>query len=267
MMEHRLFEELRNEAVKHREPISLPNGSVGIILPKDHNLHEAAPKDVPLTHVKQKVTLYDEASFVEYVNAFKTEHTRVFGLPGFVKGTPYVAAIFDYHKPQKGPDRTDHIAVFKPQYSEQWNVWRHNTGDEISQHEFAEFIEEKRADIVTPSAAELIDLIQNFKASKKVEFDSVTYQPNGDIKIGYEERTTSNGAIDVPDKLTIGIPIYFMGDAYSINVLMRYRMATGAVKFVLKMDRPDIMEADAFNSILNSIKTGTDLPMHIGEMG
>lgn len=109
--------------------------------------------------------------------------------------------------------------------------------------------------------------MRTFKANKKTDFDSVMYQPDGSVMLNYSEKVEQQGTSGkLPEMMQIGIPIYFRGEAYQIDVLVRYRVGGGGVKFDLSFDRLDVVEDHAFKVILDGIATATEVPVLIGEV-
>ncbi|MBC6444594.1 MAG: DUF2303 family protein [Alphaproteobacteria bacterium GM202ARS2] len=246
-----------------RHTFDRPDGGEVLVVPQGCDVHAMPPVEPPLPRIRQNPVFHDEASFIAYVQRFKTVETQLFAEPGFIATKPHVTAVFDYHHASGDPDRLAHIAVFHPRYSDQWKLWTGATLG-MEQAEFAEFIEENRTDIVDPPAAQLLDMARNFRASKKTNYDAVVYQANGDIKIGYDETTDAKGEVAVPAELELGIPVYFRGNPYSVSVFMRYRVGTGNVTFFLKVDRADIIENDAFNDIVSRIGTAVAIDPYVG---
>ena len=243
-----------------------PNGGKIIFVPEGYRAEKVNPLDEPLTRIKQGVTFHDRDSFVNYVNRFKSDATRLFAEPGFL--SPHgaaVTAVLDYHQPGQ-PDYAVHVATYKPRYSEQWKTWGQAASGTLRQAEFAEFIEENRADVSAPEAAVLLDIIRTFKASRKIEFDSVVYQPNGDVKLAYEDKT-QQGTSTLPEQMQLGIPVYFRGTRYAVPVFIRYKVGGGAVQFQLKLDRPDVIEDEAFSELTDDIATKTSIEVYIGRRG
>lgn len=240
-----------------------PDGGKLVIVPQGYRTEHIDPAMPP--RIKQAVTLHDRDSFIAYVNRFKTPDTRIFAEPGFLaSGQAKIVAVIDYHGAAKA-DHGGHSATYAPRYSDQWNRWRNACAQPMRQAEFAEFVEEVRGDIVNPEAAKLLDIVRTFKASKRVEFDSVTYQPNGDVKLGYEERTEQKGTSGaLPETMEIGIPVYFRGTAYKVPVLVRYKVGQGAVAFQLKLDRADIIEDAAFGELTKAIGEATSIDPYLG---
>jgi len=251
-------------AVASRAPAhEAPDGRKVVFVPEGYMPVEYPPAMPP--RIIQNVTLHDRDSLVAYVNRFKSAATRLFAEPGFLAGgQAKIVAVIDYHEASKA-DHGEHVATYAPRYSDQWQRWHKACAAPMKQAEFAEFIEEVRADIVEPNAANLLDIVRTFKASKRVEFDSVAYQPNGDVKLVYDERTEQKGSSGVlPETMKLGIPVYFRGQPYAVPVLVRYRVGQGAVGFQLKMDRSDIIEDAAFNELAKAVGEATGIDFYLG---
>jgi uncharacterized protein YfdQ (DUF2303 family) len=243
-----------------------PDGGKIIVVPQGYRAEKVPPLEPKLPRIRQGVTLHDRDSFTAYVNRFKQgEATRLFAEPGFLaSGAARVVAVIDYHLNSQA-DHGAHTATYSPRYSDQWQRWQKACAQPMKQAEFAEFIEEVRADIVEPDAAKLLDIVRTFKASKKVEFDSVVYQPNGDVKLVYDERTEQKGSSGLlPEQMKLGIPVYFRGSAYAVPVLVRYRVSNGAVAFSLKVDRADVIEDTAFSELTKAIGEATGIDCYLG---
>lgn len=244
---------------------SMPDGGVGIVVPNGYRIERVPPLEPALPRIRQAVTMHDVASFVAYVNRFKGTATQIFAEPGFIAGgKPSLTAALDYHAPF-APDHVAHVASYAPRYSEQWTRWKAACAQPMRQADFAEFVEEVRADITSPSAAALLDIVRAFKASKKIEFDSVTYQANGDVRLTYDERTEQKGSSGVlPEQMQIGIPVYFRGPSYAVDVFVRYKVANAAVMFSLKIDRADVVEDAAFAEITGIVANETHITPYLG---
>lgn len=243
-----------------------PDGGKLVIIPNGYTAEKVMPLDPPLTRIRAGVTMHDRDSFVAYVNRYKSDATQLFAEPGFLSqgGKATVAAVMDYHLPTKA-DYGAHSAVYAPRYSEQWQRWHKACAQPMKQAEFAEFIEEVRADIAEPDAARLMDIVRSFKASKRVEFDSVTYQSNGDVTLVYDEKTEQKGQSGpLPETLKLGIPVYFRGTVYAVPVFVRFKVGGAAVAFHLKMDRTDIIEDAAFGELTQQISEATGIGVYLG---
>lgn len=254
-----------NIALSRAPSHDTPDGGKIVVIPEGYRAERVAPLDQPLTRIKQAVTLHDRDSFTAYVNRYKSEATRIFAEPGFLAGgAARVVATIDYHKPDAA-DYGVHVVTYSPRYSDQWVRWHKATKEPMKQAEFAEFVEEVRADIVQPEAANLLDIVRSFKASRKTEFDSVVYQPNGSVSLTYDDRTEQKGASGaLPEVMKLGIPVYFRGTAYAVPVFVRFKVGSGAVQFSLKLDRADVIEDAAFGELTKQINEATDIDVYLG---
>ena len=265
-VDNNILETALNTVAARAPSHDTPDGGRLVLVPPGYRTETVAPLEPKLSRIRQDVTLHDRDSFVAYVNRFKSDATRIFAEPGFIASDDraHVVAVMDYHAPG-GVDHAVHSATYTPRYSEQWRRWTAVCERPLKQAEFAEFIEEVRADIVDPDAARLLDIVRTFKASKKVEFDSLTYQSDGSVKLVYDEKTQQSGSSGaLPEQMKIGIPVYFRGAPYAVSVLVRYRVGQGAVMFHLKIDRADVVEDVAFSDITKAIGEATGIDCYLG---
>ena len=263
----KLIERLLARGAERAPAQLMPNGGTALVVPPGYSVKEMPPLEPLLPRIRQSVLMHDQTSFIAYVNRFKTPATQLFVEPGFLaSGKAMIGAAVDYHEPGR-PDHMAHRVAYAPRYSEQWQRWQAICGKLLKQVDFAELIEEARGDITAPLAAQLLDIVRAFKASKKVEFDSVVYQPNGDVRLVYDERTEQTGTSGLlPEKLAIGIPVYYRGSAYAIDVWVRYKVDGGAVKFTLKIDRADVVEDVAFEELTRAIGAAVGIVPYLGRV-
>lgn len=261
-----VFTEAYAVGALNRAPQGLPDGSMAIVIPKGYEAKVFPPLEKMLLRVRENILLYDADSFIRYLNTYKQQGTRIFAEPGFLSQTKCarLVAVIDYHTGTLAPDHAAHVVTYAPRYSDQWSRWVPGPGA-MKQGEFAEFVEENRQDIVAPDAAKLLDIVRAFKASKKVEFNSVVYQTNGDATLVYDEKTEQTGASGpVPEQMKLGIPVYFRGPVYSVPVFVRFKVGSGAVNFLIKPDRADVIEDAAFHEVVKRVTEATGVEAYIG---
>ena len=259
------LEKALNIAVSRAPSHETPDGGKIIVIPEGYRAERVGPLETPLPRIKQAVILHDRDSFIAYLNRYKSEATRIFAEPGFLaNGAARVVATMDYHQPNAA-DYGVHVATYSPRYSDQWMRWHTAAKTPMKQAEFAEFIEETRADIVEPEAAKLLDIVRTFKASRKTEFDSVVYQPNGSVSLTYDDKTEQKGASGaLPETMKLGIPVYFRGTPYAVPVFVRFKVGGGAVQFALKIDRADVIEDAAFGELTKQVHEATGIDVYLG---
>lgn len=278
---------------KAPQTISLPDRSTALITrDKDGGdvLNVIPFKEADLLRIEQRVTLHDEDSLIKYLKRFGLPHTKIFARPGFLAGGQAdITAIIDYHEgvpelgydevppPERGqpskntPQHVKHFAVFPPRHSEEWARWNAICNKATGQEELAEFFEECRVDIQEPHAAPLLDIVRTMKVTKDVSYDSLTYQPNGSKNLTYKEdvkqQTGGNIANQLPEKIKLGIPVYFRGPRIEVEVFVRYKLSNGKLLFTLKIDRPDRIENHAFETLLKKVSDAVDVEVFYGTAG
>jgi len=215
--------------------------------------------------IKQEATLYDADSFIDYVQEFKTGATLIF----FDVQDESFAAAFDYHKLEE-PSWCDHSARFKPRRSVEFEAWLSANRKQMTQVEFARFIEENMPDIVEPPSAQLLQMTLTFEAKKSVEFASGVRLSSGQIQFQYDEivrGAAQKGTIEVPETFILGIPIHVNGPAYRINVRLRWRLQEGKVVFWYELVRPHRYIQDALKEIGERVAKETAAPLLSGSVG
>jgi uncharacterized protein YfdQ (DUF2303 family) len=248
-----------------RAPIAIdPEGPLGVytVVPKDYkitSLEQFLPRPLRIT---QAVMLYDTDSFIGYLKEFMTGATIIFF---DAEGEQFVAA-FDYHEIGK-PSWCAHSATYKPRRSVEFTTWMDGNRKQMTQVDFARFLEENLPDIAEPNSADLLQVALTFEAKKSVEFSSGVRLNNGQIQFQYDEvvrGTAQKGTIEIPEKFVLGIPIHLNGPAYRIDVRLRWRLTDGKVVFWYEVVRPHRFIEHALKEIRERIASDTAIPILAG---
>jgi len=279
------MDELSVDLIKHFEQrglqsigkrVDLPDGRQLIIKPIEMDYIDVKPLDPILTRIKQRVEFPHLGSFCKYVESFKEPDTLIFA----DISTSSVVCIFDYHESgNKDPKSTNpsvpnhcrHFAIFKPKFSLEWERWTKFANTEHSQVDFAEFLEENAIDIIDPESAEILEICSNLDLTKTTEFKSAENLQDGAKQLVFKEKITGRGdkQFVVPEKIKLGIPVYFEGDAYPVEVFLRYRVREETkLKFKIVLHREEYVKLQAFGDMLfhddNSIKARTGIDVLMG---
>ncbi len=247
-----------------------PDGGLAAVLPPGCTLQEMKPLETKLPFVVQTEMMLTTSSFCHYVNRFKRSETQIFG----DYQVPKLVARIDYHKPGLGEtSRHDaqncaHNVEYRPPWSDQWARWREIDSRPISQADFAEFIEENYMDIRDPDHAELLDMVSNLAARKRVNFTSGVRLQDGSNELQWGETVDAKvgkGSVVVPPAFELGIPILFDGQPYKIKVHLRYRISDGVLVFICKISRRRFMEQTAFEDILIEVEKETEITVYRGK--
>lgn len=246
-----------------RSPCVDEKAGVFTVVPKDYrveDLHSYLPR--PL-RIAQNVLLHDTDSFIAYVNGFKLPGpSRIF----FDGEEEQFMAILDYHEIET-PAWTEHTALFKPRKSVEFTTWMTSNRKQMTQVDFARFLEENLPDVVEPDSAVLLQVALTFEAKKSVEFSSGVRLNNGQIQFAYDEvvrGTAQKGTIEIPEQFVLGVSIHVNGPAYRIPVRLRWRLQEGKVAFWYEVVRPHRYIEDALKEIRGRVANETAVPVLAG---
>lgn len=167
-------------------------------------------------------------SFVDHVLRFARAETRIF----IQRGGPQVLAVYDYHSPED-PAFGEHRAKFTFAATTTWAAWRNIHGRELDQTAFAEFLENRSADLISPdglpaSAREAIleaekatgatcvhpDAIrllarglEYHRQASSVEFRNLR---TGEVKVSFEEKLSGKDGevLDIPGLFAIAVELF-----------------------------------------------------------
>lgn len=247
-----------------QEVKGLANGGAPFVLGADGqpiSLEALLPR--PL-RIKQTLSFPEVASFVGYVQAYgetgpdSAERTALFADHEACS----VTAILDYHGAQ--PAHLSHRATLTLKKSEEWQAWtaRHNQG--LGQDALAEFLEERVLDIREPESAAVLDAVKNLKLSRNGRYDRTTDLTTGSVQFHYVDEVQNKGTYTLPSLLVLGLRVFEHGEHYGVPVQLRYRLREDKLTFFFKLQRPDLIQRDAFQQILRTVEEGTGIKPLIG---
>ena len=214
--------------------------------------------------IQQKVDLHDAASFIAYVQEFGDHDiSRIF----FDQEHETFQVVIDYHGGNGMPGWCEHVADFTARRSVEFTTWMGQNRKQMTQVDFARFLEDNIPDIVEPNSAELLQVALNFEAKKTVEFSSGARLNNGQIQFQYDEivrGTTQKGTLEVPETFVLGIPIHVNGPAYRMQVRLRWRLQEGKLAFWYEIVRPHRYVEDALAEIRDRVLKETEIAVLAG---
>lgn len=238
-------------------------GEVGpfILVPEGYGVAPLPPAtESPLaSYITASPTFDDAGSFASYVKQFSGPNTRVFlGESGQFVG------VIDYHS--ELPARTTHRASFHLTPSPEWRFWAAQHDKWLTQEQIVELLEEHRADVISPSAADLIAVASSLKATESAEFVAKTSRSGSGTAVVLTAKVEGeiNGSlITPPTELSIEIPIFKNGRRIMLDVVLNWR---GKPKDFVKV-RVLEMEAKRDEAIANErelVAAGTGLEVFLG---
>jgi len=200
------------------------------------------------------------SSLANYLNVFASDNTMVCAdYEGAI-----IAAVIDGDAPDT-PSHKSHKARFAAQIADQTAAWLGICGRRMSQVEFGLFLEDRAVDVVKPDAADVMDMVMKFDATKKVTFKSSNRLHDGARQFQYVEDNDQRGGVTLPDHFIIQAPIYRGMEPQQIKFMVRYRIDDGALRFQVDMHDKDRVMREAFDRCVDSLKTDlkSDLTIYV----
>ena len=237
------------------------------IVPKDFKLEDisrAVEKMQPTPRRKSgTVLLKDLDSLIQYCvdqNAAEALEDRDGSAFGYLYADPdsrKITAVFNDMR-SAIPGWRDHRAEFKAEYTPEFSKWVSKNGQQFTQTEFAEFIEDNMADITEPAAAALLEMATTIQAKTDISFSSAKRLQNGQVQLGYSEvinaTAGASGAMEIPKEFALGLRIFKNGDGYRLVARLKYRLHSGNVKFWFELDRYERAVELAFTGYVDTLR-------------
>lgn len=231
-------------------------------------------------------TLLDLASFINHACRFKDDgRSVIFAVRD--PNAPKLIAVLDYHGKGHYSDAnwTQHRGVYAFPLSEEWRRWTGANKRNMSQTEFAEFIEANILEVLPPDAAGAG--AKDFAARLGVEFaapqrlmevsrnlsvrvtdrvaQAVTLQ-SGEAQFSFAStHSDETGApLRVPAAFLLGLPIFTGGECFQIAARLRYRVKEGVVSWWYELHRADRAFEVAVEDAAKAAAEATGLPLFFG---
>lgn len=244
-------------------PIDHPGLAAPIALVPNGVSLEGLEKHLPSpTRTRQRLTVLDAETFIEYVNRFSNEATAVFC--NGPEGRTFNAVI-DYHMPGL-PAWGEHMATYRCPITVEWGRWKEQDRKRMDQATFAEFIEDNVKDIVqpdgqsgAPTPADMLEISRTLEAKKNISFRQGTRLDNGQVQLTYNEqidgRAGETGQLNIPEQFFIGVKPFLGGDAFCVPARFRYRIQEGRLVMWYELVRADKVLEEAYTAVRSKIKT------------
>lgn len=177
----------------------------------------------------------------------------------------FVAVLNDFKSDNFVGAHRDHIVVYNAPQSIEWVTWKAHDKKQMSQEQFAQFIEDNLPDITQPEAADMLEISRSLEAKKKVDFSSAIRLSNGQHQIAYEEEiqgSASKGRLEIPEIFKIAIPVMQGADRYAMDARLRFRIGNDKhLVMWFELIRPHKVWEHALKEVATKIGADTGLLM------
>jgi uncharacterized protein YfdQ (DUF2303 family) len=140
--------------------------------------------------------------------------------------------------------------------SPEWEAWRSVdkatcAGGLLGQEAFAEFVEDHLADIVEPTAADMLEIAQTFHATVSSNFLQGSRLRDGRRQFTFEEdidaKAGESGNMVLPGTVRLSLRLFIGGGPVATTARLRYRLREKKLTLGFKLNQPDDLERLAFN--------------------
>ena len=227
-------------------------------------------------------------SFVALTERHATANSVIFADTNW--RAPSLTAIIDYHSKEAGgpADNCSHRIHYPFPLTEEWQAWVAIDGKPLNQGQFAEFIEDHRADLAAPHEDEIAywqDMLggkvaypnelqmlsRGLKINAETKASSAVTLATGEGELTWEEthtaRDTKGGKIIVPSLFMVSVAPFYQGEKARMPARLRYRMPQGggSVSWSVHLYRPDIYVTEQVTRDLDRTASETGLPAFQGK--
>jgi uncharacterized protein YfdQ (DUF2303 family) len=245
-------------------------------------LEEWRENPVRVNGVSQAQTL---DSFIDSINRFKGPSSAVF----CDWTAPSIQVVFDYHRAEDDGDRArwcQHRCVYSFPFSEQWKAWSEISGAELSQRDFAEFIEDHLDDVADPAKAgetakglmemlelslaspsKVLALSRGLSIRENIHVAEQVALSSGEVQFTLQSEHTDGAGqkLCIPRAFLVGVPVFLGRErGYPIPVRLRYRLPGGKVTWILILHEADKYIRDAVQEDASRVAAETKLPLFWG---
>ena len=239
-----------------------------IVAPAMTQLYLAPEKLAAPRFLVASPTFHDPAAFVAYVNDFKDTRSRI-----FYSQDGKAVAVIDYHDDVgDAPAHGDHLAHLGLIRSPEWLAWSRNSEKQMTQQEFAEFLEDNLLDIIVPAdtdgpdAAAMMEVAEGLNATSNSTFRQATNQANGSVNFAWQEDVQGSvgAGRSVPKVFHVGLRPFMGCNPYPVQCMLRYRVSGGKLSLHFKALRLEQITESALDGVVAKIAEGTGIAPALG---
>lgn len=204
--------------------------------------------------------VHDAQSFVEYLAKHHDADTEVWADAVSAK----ITGVIDAHELTDGTipgaRHEEHLVEYSVLLTEAWKAWSRLDGQLIDQESLAELFEARSIDIVSPSAADMLELAQSFHATTSSSFESSKRLSDGQAQFEHRQDIDASagkkGQLTIPASFDLALKPFEGADAFKVTARFRYRITNGVLRIGYKLDRPEDVLRQAFLSVVENVEEG-----------
>ena len=189
----------------------------------------------------------DTNSFIRYV-------VRHFGSQSEIyvdQQKQNIIAVLDWHDEKPGWGL--HRATLKFRPDPDWQAWGKIDRRLMSQQDFVEFLEDQREDIISPSAAAVMEACASLEVTTSATFSSRIRLSDGTTAFSYSE-DQKTGQVKVPKEVKLKLCPFFGSEPFEVCARVRTSIKEQKLTFKVLVDRPHKVIEAAMETEANKIR-------------
>jgi uncharacterized protein YfdQ (DUF2303 family) len=252
-------------------PKTIPGYQPVILVPDNFEMKTPLREDeIPLAdHIRQRVVLFQLASFTNYIKKFKRHTTQIFGCSDQT-GAKF-SGVIDYHEAgvDGKPDHLKHVADYAPRYSDEFSAWLGINAKPLTQDQFLDHLRRWGYVITSHTDADMIELASSLEFKTDGQFASQIERTRGGRKLLWNEEVAGTGsvagkAVTVPDAIKLKMAIFDAGKEYELDADLLYRVAGGKLHIAVEMKRFHKVIRMAVEDLILDVETATEIEVFMG---
>jgi uncharacterized protein YfdQ (DUF2303 family) len=202
----------------------------------------------PVVEGEQSVA--NTASFKAYFSRFADERSILFAS----RSRGVVRAELDYHLNAETPAPSKHALTRTFKKDRKFVAWKQRNGQQQTQAQFVEFLEDHLDDVRDPNQADLLRSIVQFKAFRTANCASAVDLSSGDVQFQFTQETKGvAGQAVLPERILIEVPVLEFERAWKIAARLKYRLNEGKLVFWFELIRIEDVEDEAFRTAVDDL--------------
>lgn len=227
-----------------------------------------------MTPTRRQGTITFDAvdSFVTYIKANKETAARIYVDADYEAGNVSATAVLNDDGGM--PGWRDYRAVFKPKHSIEWKRWLGANKRAFSQLDFASFIEDNVASIISkapnsdvkyPSGSDMLQMALSLELINDSRIKSSVRLQSGGYELTAVDRETGDTEkkMQVFERFLLGLRPFVNLQAYSIEARLRYKQTGAAITFAYELVRPDLVLEEAVKGLIIAM-AAAEVPVLFG---
>lgn len=245
-----------------------------VVIPEGYTLQDLDNLFPTPARKTADVTTTDTDSFIFYMKKHGRAETATIYADIDAEDSRFnlIGVLNDHAGEANGQNWRDHLCLFRPAKSVEWERWLGKNKQHFSQAEFATWLEDNLPDIASvegmPSGADILQMALGFEANAEKRLRSKINLQNGGVQFEFveDEEKETRTRMQVFRQFTLGLPVFEgSANAYPLEARLKYREREGRVTFWYELIRHDRVFKSAVSDELSRIKEGTGFPVVSGK--